>query len=170
MTALPQFTPHQVSVIEEGLVELVGTVSSENYQGQAWLVDKALGYVGCSQKPPIKGHCHRHGDDWKFVTGDKMALELKPGEGLCFYDAYWGERASIVLIPRVWLAEKFPVPGQSDHDHCDICWGKITEDCPTFFQNSAEDVVCPECYQNHVLTLSLSFIDVQPDESVKDKD
>ena len=37
------------------------------------------------------------------------------------------------------------VPGMWDHEHCSICWMKISEGDP-FWQNSAKHILCPSCH------------------------
>ncbi len=37
------------------------------------------------------------------------------------------------------------VPGMWDHEHCSVCWHKVSEGEP-FWQNSQKHILCVSCY------------------------
>ncbi|MCB1103329.1 MAG: hypothetical protein KDK74_01250 [Cephaloticoccus sp.] len=159
---LPRFKPQQVSE-HDGKIEVVGSVSSDNFRGQVWLGAKWIGYIGRVGEAPIEGRWFPVGSQWKFVSEDRQALAFKKEEELCLYDGYWGERALIVLAPLSWKKEEFVPTKQWDHEHCGICWATIAASTSmTSFLSSERDIVCPDCYQKYVTARSLAFIEEGP--------
>ena len=92
---LPRFKPQQVSE-HDGKIEVVGSVSSDNFRGQVWLGAKWIGYIGRVGEAPIEGRWFPVGSQWKFVSEDRQALAFKKEEELCLYDGYWGVYLSLL--------------------------------------------------------------------------
>jgi hypothetical protein len=121
---------------------------------------------------------------------------LRSGHSYPFIDGYWGQRAELALdARRVWERREFekgdalryPAPGGGflltkntpdappggeliraawDHEHCAICWQKISgEDQPVGYLSAPESWVCEECYVNYVEPRSLAFIPLGASES-----
>lgn len=102
------------------------------------------------------------------------APHIRAGESIRYLDGYWGERALIVLdrsliwqeltfeprdATRIHLdGKKEEIPGGWDHEHCAICWAKISQhEKPVFMESSEDDCVCLDCFRNHVEARSIDF-------------
>ena len=106
----------------------------------------------------ISGRWHNSDTDWRFTPNERQEFSL--GDCYTVFDHYWGERVLLAIDPSiVWS------PGDwsdlNDHDHCAICWAKISAVTGTnFHRNSSDDSVCEDCYGNHVLKRDISFLPV----------
>jgi len=95
---------------------------------------------------------------------------LERGRAYPYLDGYWGERAELVYdAARVWVRAEFRprdsvrqgkvISGGWDHEHCRICWEKISESTQPFgYHDQDEDWVCESCYEKYVTTKSIDFI------------
>jgi hypothetical protein len=41
------------------------------------------------------------------------------------------------------------IPGGWDHEHCDICWAKITEGDPYWANTNKVKIICKGCYEHY---------------------
>lgn len=125
------------------------------------------------------------------TMADQLAL-LTDGQTYRRFDSYWGERAILVLDrQRQWSERRFEavdavaykrtgatlvgiaesqnlpegatlIHGGWDHEHCDICWEKISPQTDAVAMFSEPDYwICRKCYEKFVVPRSLDFIYVQ---------
>jgi hypothetical protein len=125
------------------------------------------------------------------TASGEVAL-LQAGERYRRFDGYWGERAALVLDRnRQWKERAFEpvdavayeragdalvgnatnqnlpeggtlVKGGWDHEHCDICWEKISPHTdPIAVFSEPDHWICRKCYEKFVIPRSLDFIYVE---------
>src|SRR5262245_57400204 len=88
--------------------DVVGTVTGETYGSETWVGDGWIGYLKSGAKL-IRGRWHRKGDLWEFSPEqpngrDAVCAQLEWE----ILDAYWGERAEIVVDQaRQWDKVRF---------------------------------------------------------------
>lgn len=126
-----------------------------------------------------------------FTPDDPHDLaKLEIGRSYPQGDGYWGERAELVLNHSlVWRAREFhasdavwfehsrtmcPLSGEIpaggvlvkggwDHEHCEICSEKISQQTsPVGVFAEPGHWICDDCYQRFVLSRSLAFIVDEP--------
>lgn len=119
----------------------------------------------------------------------KELAQFQAGNKYHRIDGYWGERAELVLgFNRSWAERRFEpgdavrypsgagyvlvrasnhtsppgsdnVKGAWDHEHCEICWAKISPQTdPIGVFSEPDHWVCRECYAKYVVPRSLDFI------------
>ncbi len=115
---------------------------------------------------------------------------LRTGEAYPFLDLYWGDRAILVLDrSRTWRQETFQpvdavesfrdgqrvltmvstgqtggslVPGGWDHEHCEICYAKLSErEQPVGWISSKGEWLCNQCHADYQVPRSLAFVNVE---------
>lgn len=155
---LPTFTPDYICE-GDNKTELTGSVSSEEYLSQKWIGERWIGYIGREGEAPMQGRWFPEEGHWRFLGENPKLLEFPIGQPLQLYDGYWGERVCVVLAGFSWNEEQFAAKKNWDHDHCGICWAKISPDAPQYFSSSERAIACPDCYHRYVLPRSLSFIE-----------
>jgi hypothetical protein len=125
------------------------------------------------------------------TMADELAL-LEDGHTYRRLDSYWGERAALVLDhQRQWSEQRFEpvdavaykraadtlvgkatnqdvpeggtlIKGGWDHEHCEICWEKISPQTePVGMFSEPDHWICCKCYEKFVVPRSLDFICVE---------
>jgi hypothetical protein len=125
------------------------------------------------------------------TLADELPL-LEDGQTYRRFDRYWGERAALLLDHhRQWTERRFEpgdavsyklptntligkatnqnlpesgtlIGGGWDHEHCDICWQKISlQTEPVGMLSEPDHWICCKCYEKFVVPRSLDFIYVE---------
>lgn len=129
-----------------------------------------------------------------FTPESEDALqELRLGDSYPQLDGYWGERAALVFDgSKVWKERQFeptdavryrddhvlgPISGKVppggevvqggwDHEHCEICWEKISRQAnPIAMFAEPHHWLCCACYLRFVVPRSLEFISTATSET-----
>ena len=170
--ALPQFTILK-AVFRIRVTAFVGSFSSMQYatNGIAYLLippDKFIkGKISDLQVEKSRAI---------FTLIDSAARKmLQRGASYTYFDGYWGYRAQLVLdrsrilqrAPfrpsdtqrRKWDGTLEVVKGGWDHEHCEICLERISEDENPFgYVDQNDKWICETCYEKYVVPGSLGFI------------
>jgi len=170
---LPKFRVVEISRNADQTA-IIGSVS--RWQ---WVGESHIAYLFISEKEIIKGK-------FRNVNEAKMTAQFFPShlietgtiktkEAYPYFDGYWGEMALLVFDntlrwqktdfnPRDAIKHKNDGTKQFlkdgwDHEHCDICCGKISLSVNTAYMKSdKEDNICLGCFENYILKKSIDFI------------
>jgi hypothetical protein len=181
--ALPRF-----QVVQSELTRVLGLVTATTYGRSTWVSDRWTGYL-MEDMSLILGRWSDGADLWKFTPTSKDNVQVILGRNeWSILDAYWGERAEIVLdLHRHWHKARFRlmdairfrrkgsivmtkaeesevagaelVDGGWDHEHCKICWDTLGQGGEEEGYLREDGIwVCRRCYDTFVEPHSLDFI------------
>lgn len=153
----PEFT---IKSLSENGSSVSGDLNRLNQGKEQWINDKYVGAMLCGGVVAF-GRWHQEPGVWTFRFDESESHKLQLSESQVVYvlDGYWGERAEIVLDATIhWNEAKFTAKKEWDHEHCAICWAKISESENTAYYLGADRPVCSECYQNYIQPKSLGFV------------
>jgi hypothetical protein len=172
---LPTFTVQQIMAD----ASLRGTVSRWEWVGEHHIVHLFLGHGRF-----VRGRWYdvsKAKREARFVPdSSRECPAFSPGTQLPFTDGYWGQCAFLALNPDLeWQEAQFTprdgfvhrpngktefIPGGWDHDHCSICWAKISEtQNKTYMRLDDKHCLCGDCYESYVKKRSIGFIPDRPD-------
>lgn len=168
---LPVFV---VTSIQPDSPQLKGEVSRWD-----WVGERYIAYLYLGEDQLVKGRFRNVNESTNSVAfafnQPELVSEIKSGASFPFFDGYWGERAKIALDKSLeWQEIAFKPrdaiyhypggrkevrPGGWDHEHCVICWAKISLSENTNFRKSSQDhKVCLDCYGNHITSRNIDFM------------
>jgi len=84
----------------------------------------------------------------EFVVEPIYESDFLRGQEYAYLDAYWGEKAELILDTSLkWTRTEFH-PSDSLHEHCLICWETIAEPAERFgYLDQNNRWVCESCYE-----------------------
>lgn len=163
-----------VSSIQPESPQLMGEVSRWD-----WVGEGHFAYLYLDDDQIVEGKFRNVNESsnlaaFAFSQPDSVP-KITSGASIPFFDGYWGERAQIVLDRSLeWHETTFKpsdaiksypggrkevIPGGWDHEHCAICWAKISQsENPIFKKSNQDDYVCLDCYANHITPRNIDFI------------
>ena len=156
----PEFKIKAISKTDKGM-ELIGNISSNEFDGEKWIDDKWLGFLK-ENSSLFYGRWHKHNNNWKFVVSNEELLKTDFYEGQVFsaIDGYWGERIELIIDKNItWRETVYKFTADDNHEHCFFCWVIITEYENNKYMLANELIaVCLVCYETYVKKESFDFI------------
>lgn len=160
----PKFKIIQI-MKNENKLELIGTISSDSFKDHKWVDDKWVGSLKLNDSI-IFGRWYKETNDWKFIVDkeDIAKANFAIEQEVELVDGYWGERVELVIDKSIkWREAIYLATGKRDHDHCLICWARISEiENKHYLIANEQDAVCSDCFENYIKQVSFDFI-VYPD-------
>ena len=133
-----------------------GTLTSTRMGKELWIADNRVGDL-FNGSVTIYGRWSESEQGWRFTPemGD-TTQQLEAGTSWFAYDGYWGERVALLIASRGrWVPLTWDAPGE--HDHCNICWRKLSMDEEIHYWRCEIWVLCASCHQIHEENFSLDF-------------
>ena len=154
----PKFT---IIKVESNSKAVIGKLDRIFQGKEKWIDDN---YIGALLNGSVIafGRWFKEKSFWRFQfnADDSNKLSLNTGATVYAIDGYWGERIEIVYSTQIdWKKEIFKSKKNWDHEHCAICWAKISEfENTEYYLGGGSYPVCKKCYKNYVLLKVISFV------------
>jgi hypothetical protein len=156
----PTFKINQVIKAEKG-IELIGSISSDSFNGHKWVDDKWVGSLRINDSM-VFGRWHKQNSDWKFIVNseDNSKSDFSVGHQVELIDGYWGERVELVIDKSIkWKEVTYLATDRNDHDHCLICWATISEiENKQYMIANERTAVCLNCFEIYIKQGNFDFI------------
>jgi hypothetical protein len=140
---------------------LLGDIDRLKQGEEVWIEGNYLGYL-LKESILVYGRWIKIKNRWRFTfnEGEGNKCDFIVNDTVSAIDGYWGERMELVIDPSYsWKLKQFQARKEWDHDHCEICWAKISEtENKEHHCSNDNHPVCNQCYDQHVLKKDVSFV------------